>query len=312
MPETRGDSPPETNANEEILADWEKERTIDLASSTSGRSSRIARRVPRFPPDNSRSRANTTELPGSVSGIRTAEPIGSAALALPAEISSNQAVPDDSARALQQSKDNNYSRALLERIADAQWKISDSIVDLNLARELLNLLRQAGLLLQAEPPDRINAERDILEVEYRINLVERAARWSADQGKKVLGFELIWLAAASGILAALPALAVSETAATAATAALIGSLGGVFAGLLNLQRHAAGGKPLNSRGNYGFFLLPVTGALLGGFLFLGFLALPQGTSSPGDASHVVLYLLSALAGLFQNGLYGLAQRSRLL
>ena len=217
-----------------------------------------------------------------------------------------------------------------KRADQAQKDVNTRINSLPIARTLLDQIQCARNEILAGREYIEEAERALNEVEYRILLSERVARWSYSIGGGLAIYEILlfvfailgllfaapWLLNYVQVQAAGPASPTWPTEQWAHDIVLVfnsmmwGVLGGVTGALYALWIHIAREQDFDKQYTMWYLLSPVGGLVVGAFIFLvvrlGIFSLTAGQET-SITSPLILYALAWLAGFQQNVVYDLVK-----
>lgn len=218
-----------------------------------------------------------------------------------------------------------------QRTHKAQQEVNSKINSLAIARGLLDQIQCARNEILAGKDHIEEAERALNEVEYRIELSERVAKWSYSIGSALVLYEIVWFALAIvGMLLASPWLfnfvqvqgvgpasptwpaeQWAEDIVLVFNSMMWGVLGGVTGALYALWIHISRDQDFDKQYSMWYILSPIGGFVVGAFVFLvvrlGVFSLTAGQEAT-ITSPLVLYALAWLSGYQQNVVYDLVKR----
>lgn len=212
---------------------------------------------------------------------------------------------------------------MMYRAEMARRRINDEIDSIELAREMLELIRSATTLILSGKDKYEEAERSLNEVEFRLSYSRRVKVWSDAIAYRLLAYEVFWLLALGlgalfipSFLSAmitdlntfspnsLPDFIQSEDLFLGVSTALWGGLGGVVGAMYALWRHVSLKQDFNPQHKMWYYTQPVMGVPIGVVVFLlvrigiGFTVEGVEFSSP-----YAIYMLAWVGGFQQTILY---------
>ena len=222
-----------------------------------------------------------------------------------------------------QITDDRVTR-LLNRAENAQRRINDEIDSIELARELLELLRSASTLIISGKDKYEEAERSLNEVEYRLSYSRRVKIWSDAIAYRLLAYEVFWLmtlglgalfipSLLSTLLgqlntwapSSLPDFILMDDLFLGVSTALWGGLGGVVGAMFALWRHVSLKQDFNPQHKMWYYTQPIMGIPIGVVVFL-LVRIGIGFTVEGVlnfSSPYAIYMVAWIAGFQQNVLY---------
>ncbi len=202
-------------------------------------------------------------------------------------------------------------QALWRRAAEAQRNIPRIVTTDYIALELLDRIQVGRNLLMAGRENYEEAERQISEVEYRLQLSSNLKKLGKTAIPQLYAYLALWFV---GLVVGLFLL--GETAFSAEGGLFIllagsmvwGGLGGVVGALLPLIEHFSVKQDYSTQHTWWYLSSPLVGAAMGAFVHLmlsaGLLSLASGNLS----SPLVIYILAGLAGYQHNVFTDLIKR----
>jgi hypothetical protein len=229
----------------------------------------------------------------------------------------------DSQQLEKQITDDRVGR-LMNRAENAQRRINDEIDSIELARELLELLRSASTLIISGKDKYEEAERSLNEVEYRLSYSRRVKVWSDAIAYRLLAYEVFWLmtlglgalfipSVLSTLLGqlntwapnSLPDFILQDDLFLGVSTALWGGLGGVVGAMFALWRHVSLKQDFNPQHKMWYYTQPIMGIPIGVVVFL-LVRIGIGFTVEGVlnfSSPYAIYMVAWIAGFQQNVLY---------
>ena len=174
----------------------------------------------------------------------------------------------------------------------------------------LDHIQSARNELLGGPENYEEAERFVNEVDYRISLSQKLAKWSRGYVALLYAYEIVWAVALLLILFIYigeNAFASSQAEGVSLMTYLIGSMiwggfGGVIGALLSLVKHIAQEQDFDKQHSWWYVNSPPIGVAMGVFIFMimqgGLLSITGSLES--ITSPIVIYILAGLAGYQQN------------
>jgi hypothetical protein len=232
-------------------------------------------------------------------------------------------LPPDSGLVEKQVTDDRVAR-LMNRAENAQRRINDEIDSIELARELLELIRNASTLIMSGKDKYEEAERSLNEVEYRLSYSRRVKVWSDAIAYRLLAYEVFWLmtlglgalfipSALSTMIGqlnswapnSLPDFILMDDLFLGVSTALWGGLGGVVGAMFALWRHVSLKQDFNPQHKMWYYTQPIMGIPIGVVVFL-LVRIGIGFTVEGVlnfSSPYAIYMVAWIAGFQQNVLY---------
>ncbi len=232
-------------------------------------------------------------------------------------------LPPDTVLVEKQVPDDRITR-LVRRAENAQRRINDEIDSIELARELLELIRSASTLIMSGKDRFEDAERSLNEVEYRLSYARRVKVWSDAIAYRLLAYEVFWLmtlglgalfipSALSTMIGrldtwapnSLPDFILMDDLFLGVSTALWGGLGGVVGAMFALWRHVSLKQDFNPQHKMWYYTQPIMGIPIGVVVFL-LVRIGIGFTVEGVlnfSSPYAIYMVAWIAGFQQNVLY---------
>ena len=232
-------------------------------------------------------------------------------------------LPPDVALVEKQVTDDRVTR-LTYRADNAQRRINDEIDSIELARELLELIRSASTLIMSGKDRYEDAERSLNEVEYRLSYARRVKVWSDAIAYRLLAYEVFWLmtlglgalfipSLLSSLIGqldnwapnSLPDFILMDDLFLGVSTALWGGLGGVVGAMFALWRHVSLKQDFNPQHKMWYYTQPIMGIPIGVVVFL-LVRIGIGFTVEGVlnfSSPYAIYMVAWIAGFQQNVLY---------
>ena len=213
---------------------------------------------------------------------------------------------------------------LMYRAEMARRRINDEIDSIELARDLLELIRSSTTLILSGKDNYEEADRSLNEVEYRLSYSRRVKVWSEAIAYRLLAYEVFWLlflglgalfipSILSALLSqlrelsptSLPDFIMMDDLFLGVSTALWGGLGGVVGAMYSLWRHVSMKQDFNPQHKMWYFTQPIMGIPIGVVIFL-VVRIGIGFTIDGVldiANPYGIYMLAWIAGFQQNFLY---------
>ncbi len=236
------------------------------------------------------------------------QPPGPQAPAAPAVTQPKQTV-DESMLDLLVTDDD--IQALWRRASEAQRNIPRIITTDYIATQLMDRIQTARNLLIAGRENYEEAERQISEVEYRLQLSSNLKKLGKTAIPQLYAYLALWFV---GLVVGLFSL--GETAFSAegglfillAGSMIWGGLGGVVGALLPLIKHFSVKQDYSTQHTWWYLSSPLVGAAMGAFVHLMLSAGLLSLSSGNLSSPLVIYIFAGLAGYQHNVFTDLIKR----
>ncbi len=220
-------------------------------------------------------------------------------------------------------------KLLLRRSEVARQRVNQEIDSIQLAQELLDVLRSGKTLLLAGVEHFEEAERLFNEVEYRLAYNKRVKFWSGTFAFKLLWYEIAWLFVLgigafifppilSGFMSGeyaflpinVPAFVNPDDVYTLVSTMIWGGLGGVVGAMYSLWRHVSVKQDFNPQHSIWYFTQPLMGMPIGAFIFI---ALRIGIILTYDqtiniSNPLIIYIIAWIAGFQQNVVYEIVRQ----
>ena len=213
---------------------------------------------------------------------------------------------------------------LMYRAEMARRRINDEIDSIELARDLLELIRSSTTLILSGKDNYEEADRSLNEVEFRLSYSRRVKVWSEAIAYRLLAYEVFWLlvlglgalfipSILSALLselsqvspASLPDFIMLDDLFLGVSTALWGGLGGVVGAMYSLWRHVSLKQDFNPQHKMWYYTQPIMGIPIGVVIFL-VVRIGIGFTVEGALnfdSPYGIYMLAWVAGFQQNILY---------
>lgn len=213
---------------------------------------------------------------------------------------------------------------LMYRAEMARRRINDEIDSIELARDLLELIRSSTTLILSGKDNYEEADRSLNEVEFRLSYTRRVKVWSEAIAYRLLAYEVFWLLFLGlgalfipSILSAmisdlnelspnsLPDFIMMDDLFLGVSTALWGGLGGVVGAMYSLWRHVSLKQDFNPQHKMWYYTQPIMGIPIGVVIFL-VVRIGIGFTVEGVLnfeSPYGIYMLAWIAGFQQNILY---------
>ncbi|MEN4013409.1 MAG: hypothetical protein ROW48_15355 [Bellilinea sp.] len=215
-------------------------------------------------------------------------------------------------------------QSLHERGSAALDRIKQEVNKISLAAELFDRIEQSRQLL-FEHLDRYDeAERGIVEVEHRLEFIQRVKVASRTVGTRLFAYELIVFIILSTLFVYTnlePQSSAIKNASPLASVDLVqfintlmwGGFGGVVGALYALWKHIASEQDFDPQYYLWYLTNPLLGIALGAFVFLvfqaGFFSLTAGVEETVTIrSALVIYVFAWVSGFKQNVVYEIVRR----
>ncbi len=232
-------------------------------------------------------------------------------------------LPADSNIVEKEVTDDRVSK-LMYRAEMARRRINDEIDSIELARDLLELIRSSTTLILSGKDNYEEADRSLNEVEFRLSYSRRVKVWSEAIAYRLLAYEVFWLLVLGlgalfipSILSAmitqlsivspssLPDFILMDDLFLGVSTALWGGLGGVVGAMYSLWRHVSLKQDFNPQHKMWYYTQPIMGIPIGVVIFL-IVRIGIGFTVEGVldfASPYAIYMMAWIAGFQQNILY---------
>ncbi len=247
-------------------------------------------------------------------------PAPAAATEAPSDSRTAPAAPADPATLAQAEE---LRRRLWVEVEELYQSLNNTIgIRQRLFQETANLLEGSRAALLRGLAGVSEAEKLLRQAQGLLQAREDSRRWAATFGFGILGYEVVFLAVFGAMLAFDRPLALWASGATRSAGAgamrdilpfwytmIWGGIGGVLGTLFALSRHAAVLQDFDRRYNMWYVVQPITGSILGAFVYLvlmaGLLALG---SDVATAAGWLPAVLACLCGFRQKLVFGLLDR----
>jgi ABC-type multidrug transport system fused ATPase/permease subunit len=220
-------------------------------------------------------------------------------------------------------------RLLLRRTEVARQRVNQEIDSIQLAQELLDVIRSGKTLLLAGAEHFDEAERMFNEVEYRLAYNKRVKFWSGSFAFKLLWYEIgclfilgigafIFPPILSGFMSGefallpirVPAFVNPDDVYTLVSTMIWGGLGGVVGAMYSLWRHVSVKQDFNPQHSIWYITQPLMGMPIGAFIFI---ALRIGIILTYDQTiniqnPFIIYIIAWIAGFQQNVVYEIVRQ----
>ncbi|MFN7035608.1 MAG: hypothetical protein ACK4SN_04505 [Bellilinea sp.] len=215
-------------------------------------------------------------------------------------------------------------QALHDRASYALERIKGEINKIELAGQLFDKIESSRQLLFDGKDNFEESERLIVEVEHRLDFIQRVKQSSRTVGLRLFVYELfIFLALITVFVLANiePQASIINQASPFASVNLVqfintllwGGFGGVVGALYALWKHIAAEQDFDPQYALWYITNPLLGIALGAFVFLvfqaGFFSLTAGTEENVTIrSALVIYVFAWVSGFKQNVVYEIVRR----
>ncbi len=193
---------------------------------------------------------------------------------------------------------------LWERANQAKEGVEARVQSLQIARTLLDLIKNARNELIAGRNRYEEAERLINEVEYRVEQNERMRYWSYRLGPFLFIYEIAWMVVLGWIFFAriggAAFISGTDYLVYMGTSIICGGLGGVVGALFALIKHISQDQDFDRQHTMWYINSPVMGLIMGFVMALIVRLLTIVETSPTMATPIFLYVFSWLVGYQHN------------
>ncbi|HAD06873.1 MAG TPA: hypothetical protein DCE76_06905 [Anaerolineaceae bacterium] len=215
-------------------------------------------------------------------------------------------------------------QALHERASHALERIKGEVNKVELAGQLFDQIQRARQLLFEARENFEEAERLIVEVEHRLDFIQRVKQASRTVGLRLFGYELLIFIALISVFVIIniePQASLINQASPFASVNLVqfintllwGGFGGVVGAFYALWKHIAAEQDFDPQYALWYITNPLLGIALGAFVFLvfqaGFFSLTAGMEENVTIrSALVIYVFAWVSGFKQNVVYEIVRR----
>ncbi len=215
-------------------------------------------------------------------------------------------------------------KALQERASGALERIKEEINKIELADQLFDKIERSRQMLFEKKNNYEESERLIVEVEHRLDFIQRVKQSSRTVGLRLFFYELfifVILIAVFVFTNIEPQASIINQASPFASVNLVqfintllwGGFGGVVGAFYALWKHVAAEQDFDPQYALWYVTNPLLGIALGAFVFLvfqaGFFSLTAGTEeSVAIRSALVIYVFAWVSGFKQNVVYEIVRR----
>ncbi|MEW6502483.1 MAG: hypothetical protein AB1457_00810 [Chloroflexota bacterium] len=215
-------------------------------------------------------------------------------------------------------------KALQERASGALERIKEEINKIELADQLFDKIERSRQMLFEGKNNYEESERLIVEVEHRLDFIQRVKQSSRTVGLRLFFYELfifVILIAVFVFTNIEPQASIINQASPFASVNLVqfintllwGGFGGVVGAFYALWKHVAAEQDFDPQYALWYVTNPLLGIALGAFVFLvfqaGFFSLTAGTEeSVTIRSALVIYVFAWVSGFKQNVVYEIVRR----
>ncbi|GIV66111.1 MAG: hypothetical protein KatS3mg047_0504 [Bellilinea sp.] len=215
-------------------------------------------------------------------------------------------------------------KALQERASGALERIKEEINKIELADQLFDKIERSRQMLFEGKNNYEESERLIVEVEHRLDFIQRVKQSSRTVGLRLFFYELfifVILIAVFVFTNIEPQASIINQASPFASVNLVqfintllwGGFGGVVGAFYALWKHVAAEQDFDPQYALWYVTNPLLGIALGAFVFLvfqaGFFSLTAGTEeSVAIRSALVIYVFAWVSGFKQNVVYEIVRR----
>lgn len=215
-------------------------------------------------------------------------------------------------------------QALHDRASHALERIKGEINKIELAGQLFDKIESSRQLLFDGKDNFEESERLIVEVEHRLDFIQRVKQSSRTVGLRLFVYELFIFLALITVFVLVniePQASIINQASPFASVNLVqfintllwGGFGGVVGALYALWKHIAAEQDFDPQYALWYITNPLLGIALGAFVFLvfqaGFFSLTAGTEENVTIrSALVIYVFAWVSGFKQNVVYEIVRR----
>lgn len=215
-------------------------------------------------------------------------------------------------------------QGLHDRASMALERIKNEVNKISVATELFDRIEQSRQLLFEQLNRYDEAERGIVEVEHRLEFIQRVKVASRTVGMRLFAYELIVFIVLTGLFIYTnlePQSTAIKNASPLASVDLVqfintlmwGGFGGVVGALYALWKHIASEQDFDPQYYLWYLTNPLLGVALGAFVFLvfqaGFFSLTAGIEEAVTIrSALVIYVFAWVSGFKQNVVYEIVRR----
>lgn len=215
-------------------------------------------------------------------------------------------------------------QVLHERASEALERIKNEVNNVSLAKELFDRIEQSREMLFGKIDCYDEAERGVVEVEHRLEFIQRVKMASRTVGMRLFAYEFIVFLILTSLFIYTnlePQATAIKNASPMASVDLVqfintllwGGFGGVVGALYALWKHIASDQDFDPQYSLWYLTNPLLGVALGAFVFLvfqaGFFSLTAGVEdSVTIRSALVIYVFAWVSGFKQNVVYEIVRR----
>ncbi len=215
-------------------------------------------------------------------------------------------------------------QVLHERASEALERIKNEVNNISLAKELFDRIEQSREMLFGQIERYDEAERGVVEVEHRLEFIQRVKMASRTVGMRLFAYEFIVFLILTSLFIYTnlePQATAIKNASPMASVDLVqfintllwGGFGGVVGALYALWKHVASDQDFDPQYSLWYLTNPLLGVALGAFVFLvfqaGFFSLTAGVEdSVTIRSALVIYVFAWVSGFKQNVVYEIVRR----